>query len=250
MKTFRPGGLELTQRAAEAIGLCGGQTVLDVGCGTGATLDFLMSRYGVNGYGADISEAAVARAGELIPGARLQVADGCALPYTGEFFDAVFMECTLPLMRKPALALQEAVRVLKPGGYLVVSGLSAVELKEESGTAICDRGRIVESRLRELLVGAGFRMVLCEDENQALVQFLADVYFQYGGIREYMAASEKTLGGCVLNCRVPVRGTSYILLVAQNESCVQMPVRQTVPDCAKMRLSVSATRPWEYGHMK
>ena len=41
---LRPGGLDLTERAARYCGLAAGDLVLDVGCGIGATAAFLKDR--------------------------------------------------------------------------------------------------------------------------------------------------------------------------------------------------------------
>ncbi len=49
---------------------------------------------------------------------RFEIADSQALPFDDECFDIVIMHLILAVVPKPELALQEACRVLKPGGTI------------------------------------------------------------------------------------------------------------------------------------
>lgn len=212
MNTFRPGGLTLTQKAAESIGLQSGERILDVGCGTGATLRFLTDTYQVEAYGADISPAAVNRAGEGFPEGRVVAADACALPFEDGSFDAVFLECVLTLIEKPHQALAEAARVLRPGGRLVLSGLYA---KKEDGPEIHRQGLFFRGGLAKALANCGFSIAAQSDESASLIQLVADAVFHYGSLASYVAAASRELDGCVLGCDTPVKGTGYLLLTAK-----------------------------------
>ena len=50
----------------------------------------------------------------------LRTGDVMCLPFEDNHFDAIVMHLILAVVPKPALALQEAQRVLKPGGYILV----------------------------------------------------------------------------------------------------------------------------------
>ncbi len=79
----------------DAVGLADGVSVLDVGCGLGALLDYL-ARIGrrVDYVGVDISEKMVAAARELHPGATFEVRDILESPPQRRF-DVVFCSGTL-----------------------------------------------------------------------------------------------------------------------------------------------------------
>jgi len=111
-----------------------GEHVLEIGFGTGHILVELAKATGPDGkvYGLDISENMLALAGELAE--REQVADriaiACgdaeALPYAPGSIDGIFMCFTLELFDTPEIprVLSECRRVLRPGGRLVVVGVS------------------------------------------------------------------------------------------------------------------------------
>jgi ubiquinone/menaquinone biosynthesis C-methylase UbiE len=113
-----------------------GNHVLEIGFGTGHTLIELARSVGSSGkvFGIDLSEKMVEiaqkRADEEGLGGRIELSCGDALqlPYESESLDGVFMSFTLELFDTPEipLVLAECKRVLKPGGRIVVIGMSRV----------------------------------------------------------------------------------------------------------------------------
>ncbi len=113
-----------------------GETLLDVGCGTGVLLAAVQAIPGIHAVGADLSPEmlGVAHArvapSRLTPslvgaGARatiiLVAADAAALPFGGAAFDAVVSNSALHFTLDPYATLAEWRRVLRPGGRLVVT---------------------------------------------------------------------------------------------------------------------------------
>jgi methionine biosynthesis protein MetW len=83
-----PGGLQPRFEIIEA-GVTRGSSVLDVGCGDGAMLEFLQTAKAVQGVGIDISAEAVARACRRGLDARVQTLGD--LRQAGDMFDHVVM---------------------------------------------------------------------------------------------------------------------------------------------------------------
>lgn len=104
----------------EALRLAGGEALLDVGCGTGATTAALARRFDLDAVGLD-------RSPEMLAAAVAQRCDRCRivegeaerLPFADGAFDRVLMQTMVHLVRRPA-AFAQARRVLRRGGALTV----------------------------------------------------------------------------------------------------------------------------------
>ncbi|MBE9194364.1 methyltransferase domain-containing protein [Synechocystis sp. LEGE 06083] len=101
-----------------------GTNVLDVGCGIGGSSRILAKDYGFNVTGITISPQQVKRATELTPAglsAKFAVDDAMALSFPDASFDVVWSVEAGPHMPDKAVFAKELLRVLKPGGILVVA---------------------------------------------------------------------------------------------------------------------------------
>jgi MPBQ/MSBQ methyltransferase len=101
-----------------------GTTVLDVGCGIGGSSRILAKDYGFSVTGITISPQQVKRAQELTPAgldAKFVVDDAMAMSFPDASFDVVWSIEAGPHMPDKAVFAKELMRVLKPGGVLVVA---------------------------------------------------------------------------------------------------------------------------------
>jgi MPBQ/MSBQ methyltransferase len=101
-----------------------GTTLLDVGCGIGGSSRILARDYGFSVTGVTISPQQVKRAEELTPegvDAKFLVDDAMSLSFPDASFDVVWSVEAGPHMPDKAIFAKELVRVLKPGGLLVVA---------------------------------------------------------------------------------------------------------------------------------
>jgi demethylmenaquinone methyltransferase/2-methoxy-6-polyprenyl-1,4-benzoquinol methylase len=111
-----------------------GESVLEIGFGTGHTLVSLAKAVGPKGkvLGIDLSDKMAALAKEnlakagLLNRAAIRCGDATRLPHGDRSLDGVFMSFTLELFDTPEIpeVLQECKRVLRPAGRIVVVGMS------------------------------------------------------------------------------------------------------------------------------
>ena len=101
-----------------------GGRILDVACGPGATTKRLMRTYAPAMItGINVSEAQLAEARKRAPGCTFQRMDATRLDFPAEQFDAVIcVEAAFHFDTRDAF-VREALRVLKPGGSLVLTDM-------------------------------------------------------------------------------------------------------------------------------
>ena len=98
------------------------EALLDVGCGTGFLIDILAKQRPARYCGVDLSNEMIRVAkGKEIPGAAFAVGPADRLPYPDESFDIVTCSQSFHHYPYPEKAMEEARRVLKPGGLYILS---------------------------------------------------------------------------------------------------------------------------------
>lgn len=94
--------------------------LLDIGCGRGYYFP-LYQALGIRAQGVDIDRDALEVGLARMPSAEIIATDATALPHDDATIDAIVMSEILEHLKDPVQALQEANRVLKPGGLLLVT---------------------------------------------------------------------------------------------------------------------------------
>jgi SAM-dependent methyltransferase len=110
-------------RVADAAGIQPGQRVLDVACGTGVLARAAAERVGSDGavVGLDVNEGMLAVARQKAPAIEWKRGRAEELPWDSNSFDAVVSQFGLMFFEDRRAALQEMMRVLRPGGRLAVA---------------------------------------------------------------------------------------------------------------------------------
>ena len=153
----------LTNWGLKLVGIQDGWTMLDIGCGGGATLQRLLKRSkGAQVYGIDISEESVAKAKKVntdVLDQQVFVTLGSAekLPYEDGKFDLVTAVETVYFWPNLPNCLQEVRRVLKPGGKFAI--LVEVVDSDSKWTSIVEGMTAYSPEdLKKLLDDAGFTL--------------------------------------------------------------------------------------------
>jgi SAM-dependent methyltransferase len=127
--------------------------VLDVGCGTGAVLAHLRQRAVTVGVDRSPRALAYCRKRGL---AALACADGDRLPFRPHSFDAVLLLDALEHVVDEAALLQGVGRLLRPGGWLLVSVPAYQFLWSEHDEVLHHVRRYTGRSLRRALDRSGF----------------------------------------------------------------------------------------------
>ncbi|WP_352424847.1 class I SAM-dependent methyltransferase [Aminomonas paucivorans] len=107
------------EAVTDLLSLAGGETLLDVGGGTGRFAASLLPRL-AEAWVLDASPAMLAR---VPSGVRTCRGDAAALPFPDGSFRRVLLSYVLHHLEDPRAALREAARVVAPGGRVVVHDL-------------------------------------------------------------------------------------------------------------------------------
>lgn len=206
--TLRPGGFELTKKALSFCQFPAGSTVLDIGCGTGETVRFLIEEYGLEALGIDASQVMIQKGRERHPDLPIEQGRGEALPYPDNSLDGVLMECSFGLIDDKDALLREIFRVLQEHGKLII-------------TDIYYRNRVgmnTKESILAMIGDYGFVVELWEDHSDYLIQLAVDSIMRYG--------TADTLWACLLgkkenqgaSCQ-QIKGwkPGYYLLIAEKQ---------------------------------
>lgn len=114
---------EWTNRVVDAAGIQPGHKVLDVACGTGVLARTVANRVGPAGsvVGLDVNKGMLAVAARIAPEIEWRQGQAETLPFDDASFDAVVSQFGLMFFENRQAAIQEMVRVLRPGGRLAVA---------------------------------------------------------------------------------------------------------------------------------
>lgn len=128
--TKHPYGFSATDLLLQRAHLTHDSKLLDVGCGAGHTSAHIAKTHNCSVVGIDISHDALDRAQALYQHepffGQMSFAQASVqkLPFPDEHFDVVLCESVLFFVNDKETALQEMMRVLKPGGFLALNEIT------------------------------------------------------------------------------------------------------------------------------
>ena len=156
--------MEIVKKGIQLAGLKKGAKILDIGCGDGEEVNYLVQELGLDAEGIDTSVAKVAEAKEKYPDIKVHFADGEFLDdYMSFTFDGVLIKNCLSLINMPDESLHEIYCVLKKGGKLVLVDHYETDPDEDQIRAI----KMEADRLARIPHQEGD----CEDLGQKFVDF-------------------------------------------------------------------------------
>ncbi len=209
------GGVAATQRLLQRCQIAPGQTLLDLGCGTGHTASEAAQRHQARVVGVDIHreslQGAKVRLSELALAGRVALvrADAHRLPFRAAAFDVALAESVL-VFCNAARVTAEAHRVLRPGGTFGLNEFTFLQpapedlldlLVNQLGIRACR-----EHQWRDMLRTGGFVDISSEASGFSFREQLAS-HIRVDGLVGYLRAMVKGLAntrvsGAFLNRRM------------------------------------------------
>ncbi|MRU16515.1 class I SAM-dependent methyltransferase [Roseovarius sp. A21] len=204
----------------DRIGPARGMLILDVGCGDGVLATRLAQAGArVTGIDASADMIAAARRRATAAGVEVDLVKGKAgnLPFPDEHFDCVVSVATLCFVDDPRPTIREMVRVLKPGGRLILGELGRWNLwaaqrrmKGWLGSKLWSAAHFrSRSDLIALAHQAGLRDAVVEG---AVFYPPLDIAARIMGPVDHKIGTFTTIGGAflVLTAKSPVEATSQL----------------------------------------
>jgi len=173
MQDFTPAELTMLGTLLERWRIGPGQSVMEVGCGSGRLSEILAKRLGPWGrlLALDISLGMLRRARIRIPsgGTILSAASAHRLPVRDSCIDTILWFQVFPHLSDPEKATREAARVLVPGGTLWISHLTSRRevnrLHASLDPRIHDHMIPDDRQVRSLIGSSGLRVLDLEDSS-------------------------------------------------------------------------------------
>lgn len=159
--------IEVQRFLLSKVGLDDGAQILEVGCAGGALLANFKKFGFRNIYGVDIDLNSLADTADEYFSI---CADGVNLPFSCESFSFVFCHYLLLWVSNPPAILEEAMRVLKPGGFFTAFAEPDYVHRDDSPAFMQEMGRLQNQGLRK----SGARL----DSGTKLVGWLIDAGFE------------------------------------------------------------------------
>ncbi len=216
--TLRPGGTALTTELLNFCALAPGSTALDVGCGPGHTLLLLQSMFGFKAAGLDPSPAMRDKACQRAPGASVLAGKATAIPWKDSSFDVITCECVLSLTGDIKASLAEMHRVLRPGGFLILTDIyrkKDLPKTELPGLHSCLNQALPLDTIVRAVEGTGLKVVLLRDRSDLLKQLAGQIIFSCGSLehfwQQFMGADAARQTCCSLAAAPP----GYYVLIAE-----------------------------------
>jgi len=201
-----------------------GQVVLDLGSGAGIDLFLAAKKVGPTGrvIGVDMTDAMIAKANQNIRKGNytnVEVRKGIIeeLPVDNASVDWVISNCVINLSPEKPRVFREIVRVLKPGGQMLVSDIVATDLPEEirRSSALyssCVSGAIGEDEYLAGLRAVGLvdvevraRLVYDADQLESMASSESESACGCSAGNPKLAALARTLAGKVLSAKIYAR---------------------------------------------
>lgn len=218
--TIRPGGFELTRTAIDFCQFGQGASLLDIGCGKGATVEYIEKQYNYLASGIDVSEKLINEGLKRKPDLNLLVSNSEKLPFDERTMDGIIAECSFSLMKDKKAVLNEIKRVLKPNGKFIISDMyfrnnEVQQFSQDILIETCILNAFLVKELKGFLFENGFKVLLFEDYTHRLQELMATIIMEYGSLNYFWEKiTNKSVDCDQISCSMKDVKLGYFLCIA------------------------------------
>ena len=202
---FSSDGLGLLNEAIEMYKTDEAIKILDVGCGSGYSVNYLTER-GFDVTGIDFSEEIIKEGKKKYGNIDIRVMDANKLDFPEEHFDLILFECSLSVMKNPPNILANSKKLLKKNGLIYLSDFFFKE------TNIYDDTYTLNYWNR-LFADLGFQVINFQDKSTEWRNYIGMVLWEYGDLSGLLRGNQN----CNINSDIFKKETGYFSVILRTK---------------------------------
>lgn len=198
---FSLGGLNLVNEIIEMYEADEDIKVLDVGCGSGYSVNYLCEK-GFDATGIDFSEEIINLGKERYKGINIKTMDANNLDFPENYFDLILFECSLSVMQNPEKILESCRKLLKKNGLILLSDFffKQTNIYDETYTL---------NYWNKLFADLNFQVINFQDKSKEWKNYLGMVLWEYGELSGLLRGNQNNK----INNDIFKKETGYFLVI-------------------------------------
>lgn len=198
---FSLNGLDLVNEIIEIYKTEDQVKVLDVGCGSGYSVNYL-SKKGFDATGIDFSEEIIKLGKERYKDINIKVMDANKLNFPENYFDLILFECSLSVMQNPEKILESCKKLLKENGLILLSDFFIKNTK-------IDENEYTLNYWNKLFLDLNFKTIIFQDKSKEWKNYLGMVLWEYGELSGLLRGNQNDK----INNYIFKKETGYFLVI-------------------------------------
>ena len=201
---FSLGGLNLVNEIIEMYKTDKNIKILDVGCGSGYSVNYLSER-GFDVTGIDFSEEIINLGKERYKDINIKVMSDNNIDLPKNYFDLILFECSLSAMENPKKILESCKKFLKKDGIILLSDFFFKQTDLEADTYTLNYWNKLFSDLN-------LQTIIFQDKSKEWKNHLGMVIWQHGELSGLLRGNQN----CNINSYILKKETGYFLVILKN----------------------------------
>lgn len=194
-------GLDLVNEIIEIYKIDESVKVLDVGCGSGYSVNYL-SEKGFDATGIDFSEDMINLGKERYKDINIKVMDANEMDFPEDYFDLILFECSLSVMKNQERILESCKRLLKQNGIILLSDFFFKRTSVHDDTYTLNYWN-------KLFADLNFKVINFQDKSKEWKNYLGMVLWEYGELSGLLRGNQNNK----INNNMLKKETGYFLVI-------------------------------------